>query len=58
MNVHKTIYTTRTEGKLDFHHQAFLAGGLFNLYKQWAHNGYNPSPIEIAKSFQNPVFGF
>ncbi len=48
----------RTEGKLDSYHQAFLAGGLFNLYKQWARNSYTPSPAEIAKSFQSPVLGF
>lgn len=48
----------RTEGKLDSYHQAFLAGGLFNIYKQWAHNGYTPSPAEIAKTFRSPVLGF
>lgn len=45
----------RTAGRLDAFHQAFLAGGIFNLYKRWAQNGYQPKPEDVAHAFRNQV---
>lgn len=47
----------RTQGKLDCYHQAFLSGGLFNLYKFWAENGYKPEPSEVGRIFSKEVLG-
>ena len=54
-NVVDETIKKRTEGKLDPFHQAFLAGGIFNLYRMWARNGYHPKPEEVACAFKKSV---
>lgn len=52
----KTV-SNRVDGQLDEYHTVFLSGGLFNIYRKWADNGYEPSPDEVGKLFAKTVLG-